>query len=187
MDLRAVLDLCQEDEAAGWRVMPSGPAERMVTGLLDVAGSDEPPALVALQPDYRAIYMPDARLGIAWGIPDADARDERALAPPDWMPAEWSSARPAHAVVLLNGSAVWQVLYASVNWGAGISGYMPWPAPHYADGSAERPAVVGWRTTSWEASFARLLTRIAGHREFRSRTEEVAAGMLLEQRHPLDS
>jgi hypothetical protein len=77
-----------------------------------------------------------------------------------------------------------QLLYASVNWGAGITGYLPWPAPHYADRHAERPDVVGWRTTSWEASFARLLTQIAGHDEFQSRTEEVAAGMLLEQRHP---
>jgi len=40
--------------------------------------------------------------------------------------------------------------------------HLPWPAAHYADQAAERPEVVGWRTTSWEASFTRLLARIAG-------------------------
>lgn len=186
MNLRVLLDICQEERAKEWRRLPIGPADRMVTALLDVAASDEPPALAALQPTYRATYVPDARVALAWGIPDADARNERDGGAPAWMPTEWTSARPLYAVVMLDGSVVWQVLYASVNWGAGITGYLPWPAAHHAGDLPHSSEVIGWRTTSWEASFARLLTRIAGHDEFRSRTEEVAAGMLLEQRHPLD-
>jgi len=138
VDLRVLLDLCQEEHAEAWRVMPGGPADRMVTGLLDVAGSDEPPALAALQPMYRAVYTPDARLGLAWGVPEEDKRDRRDTSPPDWMPEEWSSAEPLYAIVLLNGCAVWQLVYASVNWGAGITGYLPWPSPHYADRAADR-------------------------------------------------
>lgn len=188
VELRALLDLCQEEHVEAWRVLPAGPADHMVTGLLDVAATDEPPALAALQPMYRAVHIPDARLGLAWGIPREDVRDERDTAtPPDWVPEEWNSVCQRYAVVLLNGSAVWQVLYASVDWGAGISGDLPWPKPHRADRDEHgRARVIGWRTTRWEASFARLLTLISGHDEFRSRTEEVAAGMLLEQRHPLD-
>jgi len=102
VDLRILLDLCQEEHAEAWRVMPGGPAERMVTGLLDVAGSDEPPALAALQPMYRAVYTPDARLGLAWGVPAEDTRDRRDTSPPDWMPEEWSSTEPLYAIVLLN-------------------------------------------------------------------------------------
>jgi hypothetical protein len=186
MKLRALIDLLQEEHAEDWYVLPSGPAERTVTAFVDVAASQEPPALAALQPLYRAVYAPDARLGLAWGIPQVDSRDELPREPPRWMPEDWNSVEPRYAVVLLNGTAVWQVLLASVDWGAGISGYLPWPAPHYADeGGPGNARIIGWRSTSWEASFARLLTKIAGHDEFRSRTEEVAAGMVLESRHPL--
>lgn len=187
MDLRALLDLCVDERADDWRVLPAGPADHMVTGLVDIAAPTEPPALAALQPMYRAVYVRDARLGLAWGIPKGDWRDERETPPPAWMPEEWNSARPRYAVVLLNGCVVWQILHASVDWGAGISGYLPWPSPRYAQGRPRSGArqIIGWSATSWDAAFARLLTRIAGHSDFRSRTEEVAAGMLLEQRHPL--
>lgn len=169
--------------------MPAGPAEHLVTALIDAAADDEPPALAALQPMYRAVYVPDARLGLAFGVPEEDWRGGREARPPDWKPEEWNSVEPCFGILLLNGAAVWQARIASVDWGAGISGYLPWPNARYADDRelGRRPTLVGWRTTSWEASFARLLTQIAGHDEFRSRTEEVAAGMLIGRRHPLDA
>jgi hypothetical protein len=188
VDLRAVLDLCVDERSDDWRRLPPGPADHMITGLVDVTADSAPPALAALQPAYRAVHVPDVRIGLAWGIPAKDWRDDRPALPPAWMPEEWNSVRQAHALVLFSGCAVWQLQYASVDWGAGIDGYLPWPSPRFAElrpARGPRP-VVGWRTTSWEASFARLLMRIAGHDEFRSASEEVAAGMLLEQRHPLD-
>jgi len=123
------------------------------------------------------------------GFVDAAASTEPpALAALQPLYVAWNSARPRYAIVLLNGSPVWQVLLASIDWGAGITGYLPWPNPHYGPDAGPETArpVIGWRTTSWEASFARLLVRIARHDEFRSGSEEVAAGMYLEQRHPLD-
>ena len=65
---------------------------------------------------------------------------------------------------------------------------LPWPSPRRDTNRSAgvAPRIVGWRSTSWEASFARLLTLVAGHSDFRSPTEEVAASILLEQRHPLD-
>lgn len=159
MELRSLIDLLQEEHADDWHVLPSGPAERMLTGFVDVAASDEPPALAALQPLYRATYAPDARLGLAWSMADVDWREERTPESPPWMPAEWNGVEKRYAVALLNGSAVWQVGLASVDWGAGISGYLPWPVPRYADdgGPGKGRTIIGWRTTSWEASFRAAL------------------------------
>ena len=116
-----------------------------------------------------------------------DHRDQRDFDPPDWAQESWNSVRQEFAHVLLNGTLVWQVTIASIDWGAGISGILPWPTTKFADVHSGG-GVVGWRTTSWEASFARFLNIIAGNDDhFISPNEEVMSGILVRAGHPLDA
>ena len=191
VDLRSVLDICQGDDAEDWITIPGGgPGDRFIVVLVDVASNQEPPALAALHHYYRAVYLPDARLGVAWGMTDEDWRepDESRENPPEWIPKEWSSVRPRYAHVLLNGAMVWQVRYAAVNWGAGISGVLPWPRAQFTDRQVtDPPEVASWRTTNWEVRFARLLNELQRNDQFQFDRELASAGMQPLDIHPIDA
>jgi len=63
---------------------------------------------------------------------------------------------------------VWQVVYASIDWGAGISGVLPWPSPRFARErqTGAEPELAGWDTTRWEVEFALLLQVLGGSDQF---------------------
>lgn len=157
MDLREIFSRCQDEHGDDWVTMPGGtPGERFVTGFIDVAASDEPPALATLQGHTRAIYVPRPEIGLVWGVPGEDWRTElefRSRAgDPEWMPSDWSGAELKYALVLLNGTPLWQIGYAYANLGAGRGGPVPWPDS--VDGKLT--------TTKWELSFTRLLAYVEG-------------------------
>jgi hypothetical protein len=190
IDLRQIFDACQDAE--DWVAIPGGgPSSLLMTALQDVSSSQEPPALAAFHHWYRAIYVPDARLAVAWGMPDDDWRDRNPrVDPPEWKPEGWNSVEPRYAHVLLNGSPVWQVRYGSVDWGAGISGDVPWPNPRFKErsGIEDAPEIEAWETTTWEYEFARMLNDLSGHDDFRYEAEvKQAAGMQVLDIHPLDA
>jgi len=62
---------------------------------IDVASSDQPPALAALQPNYLAVYTPDPSITTAWGYPFEDSREERPgqREREDWQPDSFKSVR----------------------------------------------------------------------------------------------
>jgi hypothetical protein len=167
-----MLDLCQVDHAADWRRLPGeGPAERLLTGFVDV-GDQDGPVLAALQHGYRAVYEPDPTLSLAWGMASMDTRDMRERSAPDWLSAEWTSAESRFAHVLLNGSMVWQVKFAAIDCGAGGDGLLPWPR----EGT----------TSEWESRFARLLSQLQDlDREFQSGEAQRAVGFTVVAGHPL--
>lgn len=166
MDLRELLNLCQGERDEEWiRIPGGGPGDRLPVGLIDVAFDKDPPALAVLHATYRAVYMPDPQLGIAWGVHDEDwregnrgrqATDEK----PEWAVLfDWTSAWQRWAHVLFNGAMVWQLSYAYINAGAGVDGILPWPRPVFSEDwqPGEGPELTGHETTRWEVEFARLL------------------------------
>jgi hypothetical protein len=168
MELARIFDACQADRLDDWRVIPAGePGTDLLTALVDTGGQAGP-ALTALPHLYRAVYVPDARLGLGWGMRAGDPRELRSGTKPDWAGEEWSGAEPAYAHILLNGTMVWRVPYTDVNWGAGIDGLLPFPDPKFEEGPT--PLGVepgGWNTTQWEVEFARLLNDLQGNDQFR--------------------
>ncbi len=182
MNLRDLLDLCQNHRAADWRVVPGGgPLERMLVGLVNASTSDRP-QLATLEHYHRAVYAPNPQLGLAWGM---QAEHERRTVQVDWKPAPWRSVSEAYAHVLLGGSIVWQVPFAQVNRGAGEDGVIAWPTQANVDPLGDPAASAGWWIQSWEASFAALLNTLAGN-SFDPENEAARAGLHLEQGHPLD-
>jgi len=185
MNLREILDFCQVDHAGDWQRLPGGgPADRMLSGLVDVAASDEPPALAVLQPNYRAVYKPRPELGLAWGFPAYDSRNE----PPaehDWQPRHWRSVALRYALVLLNGAMVWQVEYGQVNLGAGRDGVIAWPFTQYVGWLAGESPSLGLWVREWERDFARLLNTLEGNTAFDPAGEEAAAEISVVAGHPL--
>ncbi len=196
MDLRTILDRCQGEKSAEWLLLPSGgPADQVPFALVDQASSDESPALWNPTHNYRAVYAPDASISIAWGMGDMD-RDGRSSGrqtegqKPEWATGrDWTSAWPRFAHVLLNGAMVWQVMYAGINWGAGVSGALPWPDPLFGEGGDDptRPAQIGCETTRWEVDFAALLNDLAGNTEFRFGQELDALDWMVRERHPIEA
>lgn len=159
MELRAILKLCQYGEHGHeWVRVPSGPGRRVLTGFVDVSFSKEPPALAALQPNYHAVYIPDASLTLAWGFPFEESLEERPgqLERADWQPETFKSVQQQAALVLYDGAMVWQATYAYADWGSGIGMAVPWPRPDFGDRD-EEPTF--WMTR-WEVEFARLLSSI---------------------------
>ena len=81
-----------------------------------VAGAFDSGATRPLTGHSLAVYEPDARLSLAWPVPDEPEaerpnRDEQGV--PEWAEQdsyEWKSARDGWAVILLNGSPIWQAL-----------------------------------------------------------------------------
>lgn len=192
IDLRAIHGLCQGEHSGDWTMTPDGgPAERLVTGLIDVASSDEPPALAALQHDYRAVYIPDARLALGWGMNDVDSRDrDHHEDPPAWIPDHWGGARIRYAHIFLCGAMVWQTAYASVNWGSGVSGVFPAPSADYPrspDAEWSEPIEPRWRTTTWEVEFARLLNDLRGNADFPFSNELAALSFEVLDIDPIDA
>ncbi|HEX2231959.1 MAG TPA: hypothetical protein VHG69_01190, partial [Thermoleophilaceae bacterium] len=189
MELRGLLDLCQGIKSDEWvRIPDSGPAEFLLSGLVNLGSYDEP-RWVALHHMYRAVYLADARLALAWGLDPEDWSDPRRSRDddPPWMPGEWSSVRQRYIHVLLNDALVWQVTYGSVNWGAGVSGVAPWPRADYP-GSAisDEPVEPTYWTTSWEVELARLLNDLQGNDDFAFSREMEALGWDTRHIHPID-
>jgi hypothetical protein len=196
MDLAQILELCQDSHLDEWRTIPGGePGTDLLVGLVDAGTADEP-ALTALAHLYRAVYLPDARLGIGWGMESEEwqqsSRETRRLnfePKPGWADEEWSDVFAQWAHILLNGTMVWRVRYAYVNRGAGMDGYMPWPKED-RDAVPDEPGAsrrVGWSTTTWELSFAALLNGLQGNAwDFDVDRERRWKGILVRGGSPLD-
>jgi hypothetical protein len=169
MRLHDALDLCSDEHVDDWVAVPGErPATAMPVGLLD-SGASEPRTTI-LAPHTIAIYEPDARLSLVWPVPDADVRDGRDRANPDWLEedsSDWGSARDGWVVVLLSGTPIWQELLWYLDWGSGVGGYVPNFRPRYAerDGVA-RPSVDGWEVSAWEVRLARLINVLSGSGDF---------------------
>jgi len=188
VELTQIFDACQADRISNWRVIPGGdvPDTSLLAALVDV-GSSERPALTTLPHLYRAVYVPDARLGLGWGMDPEDWRERPRLdRKPTWASDVWSGAAPNYAHVLLNGTMVWRVLYTYIDWGAGIDGILPFPEPKFEETGLARYSPGGWDTTRWEVEFARLLNDLNGNDQFRFDDELRGWGLRIHERSPLE-
>jgi hypothetical protein len=186
--LAGILDACQADRLDDWRVIPGGdvPDTNLLAAVFD-AGDQHGPALTTLPHLHRAVYVPDARLGIGWGMDLEDPRDRKPRTKPDWASPQWRGAEPKYGHVLFNGTMVWRVLYTYVNWGAGIDGVLPYPARKFEEGPAPIYATpAGWDTTRWEVEFARLLNDLQGNDQFRFDDELRGWGLKIFEASPLE-
>ncbi len=197
MTLDGILAICQGDQAARWHLIPGGePGTDLLSGVFETMDADSP-AVTALSHKYRAVYAPDPRIGIGWGMDSEDW--ERAVRShlkanldpnPDWADPGWSDVLAQWAHVLLNGTMVWRVRYAYINRGGGMDGYMPWPredrdlVPGVEISGSRR---IGWSTTNWHLGFAALLNALQGNTwDFDVDRERRWKGMLVRDRSPLD-
>ncbi len=196
MRLNEILDVCQGDRAADWRLIPGGePGTDLLAGVFETVDSSAP-ALTALSHNYRAVYVPDPGIGIGWGM--ESEQWERAVESwrkagvdpnPGWADRDWSDVLAQWAHVLLNGTMVWRVRYAYINRGAGMDGYMPWPGEDRepVPGEPSDSRRIGWSTTRWELSFAALLNRLQGNTwDFDVDEERRWKGILVREVSPLD-
>jgi hypothetical protein len=185
VELTRIFEACQAERLHDWRVIPAGdPGTDLLVGLVD-AGDQTGPALSALPHLYRAVYVPDARLGIGWGMTDPHGPGATML--PDWAPEDWSGAERAWAHVLLDGTMVWRVLYTYVNWGAGIDGLLPYPAKRFEKGPDPLRALPGgWDTTRWEVEFVRLLNDLQENDDWRYEDELRGWGLKIFDASPLE-
>jgi hypothetical protein len=161
VELARVLDACQASQSENWRVIPHDePGSNLLAGLVD-AGSNNERALTALHHNYRAVYLPDARLGLGWGWNAGVRPGEEQW--PEWASRHWKRVELRLAHLLLAGTMVWRTYYTYVDQGAAQELLLPWPSMEYkpgADPLTYRPRPAGWHTTRWEVQFVRLLNRL---------------------------
>lgn len=191
MQLTHIFDACQGDKIDDWRRIPGGsfdePGTDLLAGLLD-AGSAEEPALTALEHLYRAVYLPDARIGLGWGMETEYTRQWKGQRP-DWADEDWSDPiEPTLAHVLFNGTMVWRVHYTYINRGAGRDGLLPWPTQKLEEGPNYPSDVTpgGWDTTRWEVNFARLLSDLQDIDDWEFEAELRGWGLKILEASPLD-
>jgi len=80
MHLREALDLCSVNHAGDW-VWLAG--ERLATAMAIGLVDSEQPRTTILAPHSLAVYEPDARLSLAWPIPDEEPPG--AQGEPEWL------------------------------------------------------------------------------------------------------
>jgi hypothetical protein len=168
MKLREALDLCSDEHAHEWVKIPSGqfgrPATTMLAGLFDPGMSE--PHLRPVTGHNLAVYEPDPSLSLLWSVPDEYEEDRRSgqRELPDWAETDdhtWKSARDGWAVILLNGSPIWQAPIWYIDWGSGIGGYVADFHPRFGDydeelgGGARK--IDGWEASAWAIGLARLI------------------------------
>ncbi len=163
MQLARILDACQGVELDNWRQIPvssfNEPGIDLLPGSLWNAGSEEEPALAQLTHLYRAVYVPDARLGLGWGMQTRYTSEWEGQRP-DWALEDWGDPiQPVLAHVLFNGTVVWRTYYTYINRGAGRDGILPWPRKQFEEGPNYPLDATpgGWNTTRWEIELVRLL------------------------------
>jgi hypothetical protein len=162
MELTRILDACQGDRLDDWRIIPGSdaPDTNLLAAVFD-AGDQSGPALAALPHLHRAVYMPDARMGLGWGMELEDWRDRRPRTKPDWASHDWNSAEPNLAHILFNGAMVWRVLYTYIDRGAGRDGILPYPARKFEPGPTPPYATPGgWDTTHPSPRWSRMVLYI---------------------------
>lgn len=83
VDLTSLLDACQGEKVDDWCLLPHfGSQTDLLVGVVNPGSLDEP-LLTGTAPLYRALYVPDARLTLAYGVAeDADQPERREG--PDW-------------------------------------------------------------------------------------------------------
>jgi hypothetical protein len=187
MDLARILDACQAEHLQDWRVIP-GPdvPDTNLLGAVFDADDQAGPALTSLSHLYRAVYVPDARIGLGWGMDLEELRARRPRSKPDWASEGWKSAEPNLAHVLFNGTMVWRVLYTYLDAGAGLDGLLPYPAPKFEEGPSLHHVPAGYDTTHWEVEFARLLNDLRENRDFRFDDELRGWGLKIYDQSPLE-
>jgi hypothetical protein len=77
-------------------------------------------------------------------------------------------------------------VYASIDWGAGISGVLPWPSPIFSE-KRDPPDLLGHETTRWEARFAELLWIVAGQTGWKFHHELETLDWRINDLHPIDA
>jgi len=176
--LHELLDLCQVEHAADWQHLPGETPGKWLLAAIVNAGDKRGPSLSALHHSHRAVYAPDPRLGLAWGMPGDDVDEPLEV---EWKPSHAESVRRRFAHVLLNGAIIWQVRFAQVNFGAGRDGVVAWAQTEYVDRltpGEPYPSAGAWVTT-WDAGFAALLNKLAEN-------DEASSNAALVEGHPLD-
>jgi hypothetical protein len=166
MKLSDALDLCTDRYADAWIAIPGGsrgrPATAMLAATFDPGMSDPRPR--PLTGHTVAVYVPDARLSIVWPMPEDDdeyGNRRRATRLPEWAETDdrsWKHARSGWAVVLLNGSPIWQEPVWYIDWGSGIGGYVANFRARIGDDNESGTLTLDrWEANAWSISFARLL------------------------------
>jgi hypothetical protein len=165
MNLTDIQNACQGERAHDWR-----------------HEQDEPEGGFL----HRAIYLPDERLLLDWGMTSEEAWD----APePDWASPDWGNVIRQSARALYAGEVVWRLEYAYINRGAGMDGYMPWlnEDRDAIPGDPSKSRRIGWSTTRWELSFAALLNALQGNAwDFDVDFERRGRGILVREGTPFD-
>jgi hypothetical protein len=190
MQLARILDACQGAQLDNWRVIPvsslNEPGIDLLPGSLWNAGSEKQPALAQLVHLYRAVYVPDARLGLGWGMETQYTRDWEGKRP-DWALHDWGEpVQPCLAHVLLNGTVVWRIYYTYINRGAGRDGLLPWPTKKFEKGPGHHATAGGWDTTQWDVEFVRLLIDLQGIDDWDYDDELRGWGLKIMDVSPLD-
>jgi hypothetical protein len=200
MELDRIFAACQADRLADWCLIPPGDAETdLLHGLVasmdtrhdDSGEAHESATVTTYHHNYRAVYLPDARLGIGFGMWTHETEDwlERDRHEHlDWIPFYWKRALPQTAHLLLNGVMVWRLTYTYIDQGAATEVSLPWPDREYETDEdplePHRPS--GWTTTRWEVEFVRLLNELRGIPQQRFEDGLKGYGLEIRDRTPLD-
>jgi hypothetical protein len=171
MNLRKLLDLCQNDHLDDWIEVPyNRPATAMLSGIVDPSfedGTDIRP----LSGSHLGVYEPDPAVSMLWLVPEEADVHRGSTAnevPPEWMEADetggWKGAqvvRSGYVLILLSGAPVWQEPMSYVTWGAGIGGYVPQiERPIRDDIERGYSAVAEWVVSAWSVGLASLLSNL---------------------------
>lgn len=192
MQLKELLDLCQDRHSDDWvRVPGKRPATAMLAGVFD-PGMEEPRTRT-MEGHSIAVYEPDARLSIVWTVPDEPEaerpnRHDRFI--PEWAEQdnhEWKNASPGYAVILLSGSPVWQELVWYLDWGSGVGGFVSDIQAVFGDLEDGVPSIERWETTKWAAGLARLLNSFEATGDWYSFDPTPRVVPELTSLHPVDA
>lgn len=173
MNLRELLNLCQDDHLDDWIEVPyNRPATAMLSGVVD-PGFEDRTDIRPLAGSHLGIYEPAPTVSMLWLVPE-EAEVHRGSTvdgmPPEWMDADetggWNGARSVrsgYVVILLAGAPVWQEHMSYVTWGAAIGGYVPQIERAIHDGTERGySATAEWVVSAWSVGLAILLSNLSG-------------------------
>ena len=166
-DLATICGYCTRDRLTDWKVIPDGDyGTDLLVGLVDGSVNDEPPAAQVLPHMYRAVFTPDARIGLGWGMRSDMSGIKFDASHESWVDPDWEFAEPVTAHVLLSGTMVWRVKYLYLNRGAGRDGNIPHPHKDFEKGPDHHAVPAGFHTTKFEVELVGLINELQGLDDF---------------------